>query len=175
VFVLRCTKRLLDRIGGPTAPEPEPSSTTRLGDYYANFIIIRRQQLVLAVSGITLLPVLLPAAPFKTVPSRLVDAVAEMLHALGTERQKIASEVSAMRDECLVAKTNSRQVLGSMLDFTNMLEAYLDERPLVEVALHLAESPCSPLGMDSPGRATIALLGQDGSRSKQPALRLVRT
>jgi hypothetical protein len=144
-----------------------------LGDWYANLVIIRRQQLALAVSGITLLPVLLPAAPFKTVPSRLPEAVAEMLHALLIEPQGIASEISAM-SECLVARTNSRQVLGSMLDFTNMLEAYLDERPLVEVALHLAESPCSPIGMESPDRATRALFQRVGPGSKQAALRLVK-
>jgi hypothetical protein len=172
VFVLRCTKKLLDRIGGVTAPDPEPSSATRLGDYYANLVIIRRQQLVLAVSGITLLPVLLPAAPFKSVPSRLVEAVEEMLHALRVEPQRIASEVSAMSD-CVIARTNSRQVLGSMLDFANMMNSYLDDRPLVEVSLHLAESPCSPLGMDSPGRATIALFEPVGSDPKSP-LRLVK-
>jgi hypothetical protein len=61
-----------------------------------------------------------------------------------------------------------------MLDFTNMLEGYLDERPLVEISLDVAESPCSPLGMESPGRTTLALLGQVGPGAKQAALRLVK-
>jgi hypothetical protein len=173
VFVVRCTKKLLDRIGGTTAPDPEPRPTTCLGDWYAISVIIRRHQLVLAVSGITLLPVLMPAAPYRSVPSRFVEAVGEMLHALRVEPQKIASEISVM-NECVVTKTNSRQVLGSMLDFTNMLDGYLRDRPLVEVSLHLAESPCSPLGMQSPGRATIAVFGQPRLRARQPALRLVK-
>jgi hypothetical protein len=48
-----------------------------------------------------------------------------------------------------------------------MLEAYLDDRSLTEVALHLAESPCSPLGMQSPREATLALFST-------PSLRLVK-
>jgi hypothetical protein len=68
---------------------------------------------------------------------------------------------------CTVTGTNDRRVLGSMNDFVRMLDAYLDGRPLVEVALHLAQAPCSPLGMVSPRRTTMALFAA-------PALRLVK-
>jgi hypothetical protein len=68
-----------------------------------------------------------------------------------------------------VAPTNDRRVLGSINDFDRMLEAYLDGRPLVEVALHLSEAPCGPIAMESPGRATIALFRQVGSDPTRPA------
>lgn len=173
MFALRCARKLLDRIGLPADPEP-PRSTTVLGDWTANLLFIGRQQLVIAVSNITLLPVLLPAAPFKTLPSRLPDAVEQMLHALRMDRQKIAAEISAMK-ECVAAPTNDRRVVGSMVDFDRMLSIYLDGRPLLEVALHVAEAPCSLLKMESPRAATRALFGQIGSQSKQPALRLVKS
>ena len=70
-------------------------------------------------------------------------------------------------NECRVAKTNSRQVLGSMLDFANMLEVYLDGRPLVEVALHLSEAPCSPIAMERPRDVARELFAA-------PPLRLVK-
>lgn len=71
-----------------------------------------------------------------------------------------------MRDY-VVRTTNDRRVLGSMNDFTNMLDAHLDGRALTEVALHLAESPCSPLGMQTPRAVTVSLFST-------PTLRLVR-
>ncbi len=41
-----------------------------------------------------------------------------------------------------------------MNDFVNMLSFDPPGLPLRERALSLAESPCSPIGMDSPKRAT---------------------
>lgn len=72
MFTLRCTKKLLDRMRAvPVAEDALSGSSGRLGDWFANVLIIRKQPIVLAVSGVTLLPVVLPAAPFKTVPERL--------------------------------------------------------------------------------------------------------
>jgi hypothetical protein len=168
VFVLRCTKKLYQRIEPWAAPEREPltQSTTRLGNWTANIVIIRRQQLVLAVSIVTLLPVLLPIAPAKTLLTRLPEAVRAVLMALEIDLRKIDSEVNGM-GEVIVTGTNDRRVLGSMNDFIRMLDAYLDERSLTDVALKLAEAPCGPIGMKSPRAATLALFST-------PALRLVR-
>jgi hypothetical protein len=168
VFVLRCTKKLYQRIEPWAAPECEPPtpSTTRLGDWTANIVIVRRQHLVLAVSNITLLPVLLPLSPAKSLIPRLTEAVGDVLEGLGIDRKKLASELAAM-GECIVTGTNDRRVLGSMNDFVRMLDSYLDGRSLVEVALQLAEAPCGPLGMECPRRATLALF-------TAPSLRLVK-
>ena len=167
VFVFRCTKKLLHRVEPSAALQGEPpKSTTRLGDWYANLLIIQRQQLVLAVSGVTLLPLLLPAGPFKTMPIRLAEAASQTLTALGVEGGKIAPEVAAM-NACFVTTTDSRQVLGMMNDFAKMLPFYLEGATLTEAALQLAECPCSPLAMDSPRRSTVALFGG-------PSLRLVK-
>jgi hypothetical protein len=167
VFVLRCTKKLLGRIGAAPGSKDEPAkSTTRMGDWTANIFIIRRQQLVLGVNNKTLLPVLLPIAPAKTFLVRFTEAAGEMLMALGVDRPKALAEMSAM-NECLVAPTNDRRVLGTINDFGRMLEVYLDGRPMPEVALHLAEAPCSPIGMERPKDAACELFSA-------PALRLVK-
>jgi hypothetical protein len=150
VFVLRCTKKLLGRF--PTrsvAGNDQAVSDTRLGDWTAHLFFIDRQQIVLGVNNKTLLPVLLPIAPNKTFIARFVEAAGEMLMALGIDRQKVLAEISGM-NECVVTTTNDRRVLGTITDFGRMLEAYLDGRPLPEVALHLAEAPCSPIGMERP-------------------------
>jgi hypothetical protein len=165
MVVFRCTRKLLRHLQNEHVREP-PTSTTRLGDWYASLLVMRRQHLVLAASGVTLLPVLVAAAPYKTLIDRFAEATGHVLRALNVEEAKVIVEEKAMR-ECLVTTTNDRRVLGSMNDFMRMLDAYLDDRTLTEVALHLAEAPCSALGMHSPREATLALFST-------PTLRLVR-
>ena len=154
MFILRCTKKLLGRIGRSDDTYAEQvTSTTRMGDWTANLLFIGRQQVVLGVNNRTLLPVLLPIAPNKTFIPRFVEAAGEMLMAIGIEdRKAVLTEMSAMA-ECIVAPTNDRRVLGTINEFGRMLEVYLDGRPLPEVALHLSDTPCSPIGMDRPRAA----------------------
>ena len=122
---------------------------------------------MLGVSGITLLPVLMPAAPYKTMLPRFAQATGDILRALGIREAQVVAEAEVMRD-LVVAPTNNRRVLGSMNDFAWMMEAYLEDTPtLLAVALKLAESPCSPLGMKNPREATLTLFSA-------PTLRLVK-
>jgi hypothetical protein len=127
---------------------------------------------VLSVNNETLLPVLLPIAPNKTLIPRFVEAAGEMLMALGIDRKAVLAEMAAM-GECVVASTNDRRVLGTINDFGRMLEVYLDRRALPEVALHLAEAPCSPIGMERPKDAARELFAQVGSAPTRPTLRLL--
>ncbi len=150
MFVLRCTKKLLGRLPPRAGSEGDdrPSDTT-LGEWTAHLFFIGRQQIALGVNNKTLLPVLLPIAPSKTFIARFVEAAGEMMMALGIDRQKVLAEMSGM-NECVVTTTNDRRVLGTINDFGRMLEVYLDGRPLPEVSLHLADAPCSPIGMERP-------------------------
>jgi hypothetical protein len=166
VVVFRYTRKLLRHLESDDDREPR-TSTTRLGAWFANVVVVRRQHIVLAVSGVTLLPVLVPAAPYRTMTSRFAEATGQVLRALTIDEGKVAAEESAMRDY-VVATTNDRRVLGSMNDFAFMTEAYVEDLSLREAALKLAESPCSPLGMKSPREATLALFST-------PTLRLVKS
>jgi hypothetical protein len=76
--------------------------------------------------------------------------------------------------ERIVGATHNRQVLGSMNDFKNMMPFYVEGQSLLEASLKLAGSPCSPIGMESPLRATLSLFGRLESRPTGPALRLVK-
>jgi hypothetical protein len=105
--------------------------------------------------------------------ARFPDAIRQAIRALAIDEAKVATEVEAMT-ECTVATTNSRRVLGSMNEFVFQLEAYLDGRPLVEVALHLADTPCSPIGWQSPRAATMALFGTVALKLQYPPLHLVK-
>lgn len=156
MLTLRCTTKLLRRLGHTAAAEPAAPST-RLGDWYANLLITRPEQLVLCVSERTLLPVLVPARPIGTLTVRFPLAVLEMLRAIGVPGDAIRNEERTMTDVA-VGRTASRRVLGSMNDFAWMLDAYRATiSSLPQLALRLADTPCGPLRMETPRRATLAL------------------
>jgi hypothetical protein len=158
MLTLRCTARLLKRLrAGPD--ESSGPATTSLGDWHANLLYVARKQVVLLVNDRTLLPIVVPSAPVAALAKRFRESTAMVLAALGVSREHIAREVAAMA-EVRIARTNSRQILGSMTDFTSMLDAYLNAgEDLMTASLHLAEAPCGPIGMKSPSDVVRAFFG----------------
>ena len=152
MFTLRCTARLRKRLGTTEETTSTPPST-KLGDWYAQ-LLFTRPQLVLCVSERTLLPVVIAARDGSHLVPRLREAVGQMLRVLAVAEAVVAAEEDAMMDT-VIGKTTSRQVLGSMNDFVRMLDSYLGVGSLLEVSLHLAETPCGPLQMNSPREETI--------------------
>jgi hypothetical protein len=149
VLTLRCTRKLLDRLRVRPAPD-EPKSTTLLGDWYANLLFQPGPQLVLLLSQRTLLPIVIQAAPAASITTRFPAAVADVLGALGIPAPAVEAELREMQD-VRIGKTNSRQILGSMADFTYMLGTHLEHgRPLTDVSHRLAHTPCDPIGMKYP-------------------------
>ena len=170
MYTLRCTRKLLKRLRErPTSEAIAP--TTTLGDWYANLLYTRPQQLVLAMSERSPLCVLVPAKatelPFET---RLRSAVAELLLAIGVPDTAVAGEVAAM-SEHRVGATASRSVLGCMHDATYQLEGHLAAGllgrdgarsvplSLLELELHLAQNIYSVTGYAPPWQRTLELFG----------------
>ena len=79
MFVIRATKKLLDRIK-PATLEPSPVSTTVLGDWYAT-AVFWQPRVALFVNESTLLPILIPLAPAAGLPNRFPPYVAATLAA----------------------------------------------------------------------------------------------
>jgi hypothetical protein len=115
MLILRATKRLLDRIGGPTLGTGD-QSTTLLGPWYAT-ALRWRPQVALMVNQTTLLPVLMPLAPAATLPARAGDQIATVLAAHGVPGPIIAAEQEHMR-QWRTAPTANRSVVGIMNEFT---------------------------------------------------------
>jgi len=159
VYTLRCTQRLLIRLGPPA--NDLVGSTTALGDWYANTLNVGHRRLVLCTSARTLLTVLVPARELRSLPDRLRDAVGRMLTQLDIPPSQILRESREMRWHQL-APTASRQVLGSMNDFAFLAETYIrDDGPDVDldaIALVLNRAPCRPIEYQSPDRYTQAVL-----------------
>jgi hypothetical protein len=162
VFVVRGTKKFLDRAGKVEAADERPS-TTALGDWYAT-VWFWRPQVALFVNAGTLLPVLIPMAPAASIVQRFVAGMPETFGDYGLDPRFVEAEVEQMTEHRL-AKTASRSVLGVMNEFKIMADDYLrraDDVDLQELALWLAQTPCGPLykGHVSPDQELRAVVGE---------------
>jgi hypothetical protein len=148
MVVLRATKKLLSKL--LTVRGAARASDTALGDWYVNRLLVDRQPLLLLVSSSSLLPILTPARDVRSLPDRLPMLVADRLRGLGIGRALIDAEVAAM-NPVVVAGTQDRSVLGSMVDFAKAIPVYLpvggwDLAALGVVEARLAETPCRVSG-----------------------------
>lgn len=146
MFTIHATRKLLDRTKRtPTDPVEAPS--TQMGNWYAN-LVPGRPQLAIFVNETTLVPVLFPVAPAKTIEARFVTQVAAVLGALGAPESFIHAETTAMAD-VFWSTTRNRGVMGSMNDFAFLTQHHRQrangEADLVALSARLAHTPCSPL------------------------------
>jgi hypothetical protein len=148
---LRCTAKLLTRLGISNPGEPPPPEN-RLGDWFANIIYTRYGHYVLLVSERSLLPVVTTARDLDNLEPRFVQQLDEVLRALGVSEERIDRELAAM-EPLYFGRTNSPSTLGSMNDFVYNLKGYLEtytDPTLLDLSLALAHIPCGPLAMESP-------------------------
>lgn len=154
MFVLRCTKKLMRRLVPPRKPIRAVRvmpTTTCLGDWVATLVTIDRKPIVLAVSHRTLLPVLIPLAPARTLVLRLPDAVEEMLERLGLDHADIVEERRAMSYSTLAPVSIPDQVvMGSLSDYVRALDYRPQDASLIDLERMLAITPCGPLKMQTP-------------------------
>ena len=139
----------------------EQVSSTVLGDWYAT-VLRWRPQIALFVSEATLLPVLMPFAPARTVISRFPAVLAEVLAGHGLDGGFIDAEIARMSDVVL-APTSSRSVVGIMNEFTFLAGQWRGDE-LMDLSLSLAATPCGPLYQRhvSPDRELRALVEKQG-------------
>lgn len=145
MYTIHATQKLRDRVKAPLAERVyEPA--TALGNWYAT-ALFWQPQVALFVNEETLLPVLVPLAPARTVADRFPEHLEAVLNALGTDPRFVAAEV-ATTTGARWAKTANRSVVGIMNEFTYLAEAdraHERSEDLVLVAVRLAGTPCSPL------------------------------
>jgi hypothetical protein len=148
MVVLRATRRLL-RIW-PTPSGGTASSDTALGDWYVNRLVVDRQPLLILVSARSLLSLLVPARDVRGLPARLPNLVADRLRRLGVP-ERVAKAESAAMNPVVIAGTQDRSILGTMVEFARMIPGYLpiggwDQTTLPFVESRLAETPCRASG-----------------------------
>ncbi len=158
MFYLRCTKKLLKRFAEPPASEP-CAPTTLLGDWYANIVFAKPQQLVVCISERTLLPVVVPAKHMHGLRDRLCAQLEPLLSIIGVPPSAIAQELARMQEH-RIAPTANRSTLGSLNEAIHHLSWSLGGHPgrsLLEHALRLADIPNAPTEYADAATATRAL------------------
>ncbi len=167
MVVLRCTAKLLKKLKMEKEPLKDPgSSTTVLGDWYANIVYVERRPLVLAVSEKSLLPLLVPARDLDQLSNHLMRALVERIQRMGIPDTIIRQEMSRM-EPFFYGKTANRSVLGSMNDFAYLLKTIPRVHPdwgLVDMMDSLGDTPCSPLGYQFPSEKAGELLREGSIR-----------
>lgn len=164
---LRCTQKLLRQLRvAPPLDNVRPGN--RLGDWYANALNIGRTRLVLCVSERTLLPAILPAREYRTLPKRLLPEIAWMLERIGVSTDTAAAEIAAT-EPVRIGRTASRQVLASlnvMADYAyyDLTDPRIVVQDLRATSLRLADEIYGQLGegrrdYGSPIEATLRALG----------------
>lgn len=140
-FTIRATKKLLSKLG-VEHDDSSPTPTTLLGDWYATFLHWRSPP-VLFLNERTLLSVLVPLAPAKSLGTRFPLALAEVLRALGVPSDFIDRELTQMRDVGF-APTASATLVGVLNGHSSMLNHIRAARPghsLLRQSLDLSEVP----------------------------------
>ena len=144
MVALRCTAKLLARIGPPQ--EPSAPTTTRLGDWYGAPLSLGHKRLILLISEHSRLPVLMAARDTKHLAANFPDALAAVLWGLGIDAAAIRCEVAETR-EAVIAKTASRSLLGTLNDFGFLLRWQVSgaaELDLVRAAVAAQPYACAP-------------------------------
>lgn len=121
-------------------------STTALGDWCINRVVVDRRPLLLMVSSTSRLPMVTAARDVKSLPQRLTRILEERLRRLSVPFDYVSREVEAA-SIVVVSKAIDRSVTGQMVDFAKMLPSYLPELQWNEEDVKFAEdqlekSPC---------------------------------
>lgn len=141
MLVVRGTKKLRDRVKGPTIVDNDVS-TGVLGDWFAT-ALFWRPQVALVVNARTFLPVFIPLAPAPKLLDRLPHEISRVLSLHGVDQATIDAEREQMTDVRL-APTNDRSVLGVMNEYAFLGEHFF-EGDLTALSLRMAETPIGPL------------------------------
>lgn len=147
MVVVHGTQRFRDRVpDAASGVGADEGSRTWLGPWYATLLRRRRPVVALFVNEATLLPVLVPMAPARTLLRRFPTAVADVLAAHQVPRDLIDASVTEMAAVHLRATAN-RSVVGVMNEFGFLAEILRADHlnDLLGLAVHLAATPCSPL------------------------------
>src|SRR5678816_3070737 len=115
MVIIRATAALLQKLG--VAPDPQPAtSTTALGTWFATMLQVRRGRYVLAISGVTMLPVVVLGRDLGTLaPLGVPSAVVER------ERREML--------DAHYASTNDRSTVGVLTEFQRLLRYELEAAP----------------------------------------------
>ena len=157
--VLRCTakyRRLRDLPGELKEP---PNSTGALGDWYANALHVGHARYLHFMSEVSRLSVLITLRESRSAEMRFKRTLLELLQDIGVAESHAEREVAAL-EPLHFAPTRSRSVLGSMNDQAFAAKIYLEHESPWDAMVRLSDTPCSPLGYETPRDVTTRVVAE---------------
>lgn len=150
------TKKLRDRLVTVDS-RPSNTSPSPLGDWYAT-VVFSRPNLAFLVNELTMLPVLVPFAPSRSLLERLPAEFQIALRQFGVP-QDFIDEVVDRSKEIVVEKTVSRSILGVMNVYVQVMRRFnfdpSEAHDRLRMAHRLGEHITSPL------------IGREGSANRE--------
>lgn len=164
MITLKCTRKLLDLLGGVTIEEAPPP-TSALGDWYATVTATVGGELIVFANERTLLSVALPMAMVNALVPAFAARVYNLLVTIGVPEDMARRGSDELR-EIEFAKTSSRSVLGSLnqivLHYQLKAERSLGSSPPVvsEAEVALSRTLHGPLDYVYPAEIAKQLLAK---------------
>jgi|GEM_PF-647892 len=169
MLLLCCTKKLRDywRI---KVDREDVSSTTVLGDWYANIVETHKGAVILCVNEYTRMSIVCqlsqnPAAFLAEFSIRM----AILLKSMDIPDERIAQELKEMQ-EVVFRKTNSRSTLGTMNDFAYHIDGYIEDDYVYapvsfdQISGMLCDTPIGPKEYFFPTDRVYERFGQEPKR-----------
>jgi hypothetical protein len=164
MVTVKCTRKLLKLLGGVTTEEPT-SSTSALGDWYANAIPTAAGELIVFANERTLLSVALPIEMIDTLVSAFAARVYNLLVQINVAEKTALRENAELR-QVEFAKTTSRSILGSLNEISYHYQLIAERNTasgplrLSEVELQLSQTLHKPLDYVYPAEVARRLLAR---------------
>lgn len=154
---LRCTQKLLKAIGSRSVYPVEHSRSALLGDWYANLLVIARQNALLFTNEATLYSFAVLGVRKPGLASLSSIFVEHLRRNLAYEDMPpyVINTLIAEYRNLGIAETANRSVLGSMNDLADLLEHYVQDAggsgagDVRQINQQLNRSPHKPLGWKS--------------------------
>ncbi|MFO7591691.1 MAG: hypothetical protein R6X23_12490 [Acidimicrobiia bacterium] len=155
---LRCTQKLLKRLGITRPGEPEPVLNA-LGDWYANIFFTPQGHYLMLLSEHARLPLMMSARDLRSLPGRFLAQLEELLRVIDVPQHQIDRELHSMQPLAF-GRTADRSLLGTLNDNVLLARHALDagDRSTSEISRWLAEAPCLVLDGAFPIEKARALL-----------------
>lgn len=152
--LIRCTRRLFKYSRRSPVTDP-PASPGLFGEWYANAISLpfRGKWVVLYTHPETRLSIAVPGRSLNTTVAALPERFANLLRRMGVDDETIAEACEPVNDEVILAKTESRSVIGTQTDFGKMLKFHADHVGTLEaldwdkMEDFMARTPITALGL----------------------------
>jgi hypothetical protein len=164
MVTLRCTARLLARLGIERHPPEPPPPTNKLGDWYADILVTRPSHLVVCMSERSGLAVIVEGRRLDTLVPRFHQRLGELLRTIGVPREAADRELAATADLAFGATTNrsARALLSSAVKELRYRSPRHPEMSVYDWSIEYAGRPCGNPG-EFPRETALTLLAPGSS------------